>query len=155
MTTSGALENQGRSPLLDARHQRDLRAGGTISGPGYLLQLRPLCHRQPGDADDHPLRGDGDTLETDNLPNTTLWVQGNGYHRTRRDLDVADGLTNDGTILLESQNANYSDTLATGSGTFTNAADGTIQVAAGLGRRLATSPARWSTGQIDVGPARP
>ncbi len=46
---------------------------------------------------------------------------------------MAAGLTNDGTILLESQNNAYSDTLATGSGTFTNAADGIIQVTAGTG----------------------
>ena len=67
---------------------------------------------------------------------------------------MADGLTNDGTILLESQNSNYSDTLATGSGTFTNAADGTIQVRGGLGRRLRITDV-GQPGQIDVAPDAP
>ncbi len=49
-------------------------------------------------------------------------------------LTVAPGLTNDGTILLESQNGGYSDTLTTGSGTFTNDSDGTIQVTNGYRR---------------------
>ncbi len=69
---------------------------------------------------------------TDNLPNTTLWVQGNGVVGNAT-LTVASGLTNEGTILLESQNGGYSDTLALGSGTFTNASGGTIQVSAGAG----------------------
>ncbi len=56
---------------------------------------------------------------------------------------MAPGLTNDGTILLESQNSTYTDTLSTGSGTFTNDADGIIQVTAGTGGTraiTATSP---------------
>ena len=72
-------------------------------------------------------------LETDNLPNTTLWVQGNGYIQQNATLNIPAGLTNHGTILLESANAGYSDTLAL-AGTFTNAADGVIQVTAGLRR---------------------
>ena len=60
-------------------------------------------------------------------------MQGNGYIQQNATLKVADGLTNDGTILLQSANAGYSDTLATGSGTFTNAADGTIHVGPGSG----------------------
>ena len=83
-------------------------------------------------------------LETNNLPNTTLWVQGNGYIQQNATLTVAAGLTNDGAILLQSANAGYSDTLATGSGTFTNAADGTIHVARVPAAR-GPSRAPWST----------
>ncbi len=79
------------------------------------------------------LEGSGDTLETDNLPNNVLWVQGNDYINQNATLNIPNGLTNHGTILLESQTFNYFDDLATGSGTFTNAADGTIHVAANSG----------------------
>ena len=70
-------------------------------------------------------------------------MQGNGIIQQSATLTVAAGLTNDGIILLESQNAAYSDTLATGSETFTNDADGTIQVTNGSGGSR-TITARWS-----------
>ena len=66
-------------------------------------------------------------------------------------LTVAPGLTNDGTILLESQNAGYTDTLSTGSGTFTNAADGIIQVTAGTGGARSITGNLTNLGAIDVG----
>ncbi len=66
-------------------------------------------------------------------------------------LDVAAGLTNDGTILLESQNNTYSDTLSTGSGTFTNDADGIIQVTAGTGGGRAINGNLTNLGTINVG----
>ena len=63
---------------------------------------------------------------------------------------MAPGLTNDGTILLESQNAAYSETLATGSGTFTNDADGTIQVTAGTGGPRTITGTLVNQGSINV-----
>ncbi len=64
---------------------------------------------------------------------------------------MAPGLTNDGTILLESQNSTYTDTLSTGSGTFTNDADGIIQVTAGTGGPRAITGNLTNLGAIDVG----
>ena len=64
---------------------------------------------------------------------------------------MAAGLSNDGTILLQSPNTSYSDTLATGSGTFTNAADGTIQVISGSGGPRAITGNLTNLGAINVG----
>ena len=109
-------------------------AGGTITGPGYVYNGTLLVTVSTASPTTILARWHGDTLATNNLPNTTIWVQGNSsLGRVNATLTVAPGLTNDGTILLESQNAGYTDTLSTGSGTFTNDADGIIQVTAGTG----------------------
>ncbi len=42
----------------------------------------------------------------------TLWVQGNDYINQNATLNVPDGLSNDGTILLESITNGYTETLA-------------------------------------------
>lgn len=70
-------------------------------------------------------------LLTDNLPNTTLWVHGNGggSHAT---LTAAGSVTNRGTILLESTYSSYSETL-TVNGTLVNAPGGVIQINQGTG----------------------
>src|SRR5205807_2214426 len=111
-------------------------AGGTITGPGYvyfgILQVTAST------ATPTTILVDGNTtLVTNNLPNTTIWVEGNNLFgfNVGATLTVASGLANHGTILLQSISSTYTDTLAlaTGSGTFTNAADGVIQVNAGTG----------------------
>ena len=129
---SGTLNNQG-TIAVDSNDYLEITgtfyaAGGTITGPGYLYNTALYVTASPTAQATIPLEGTGDVLETDNLPNTTLWVAGNSYINQNATLTVAAGLTNDGTILLESQNNSYSDTLSTGSGTFTNDSDGTIQV---------------------------
>ena len=148
-TITGTLVNQGQinvdgSSYLDITGTYDAD-GGSIGGPGYLYNCLLYVIASSAAPTTILLEGSGDTLETDNLPNTTLWVQGNGIIQQSATLTVAAGLTNDGIILLESQNAAYSDTLATGSETFTNDADGTIQVVANSGGPARRSPARWST----------
>ncbi len=125
-------------------------AGGSITGPGYLYNTALYVTASPTAATTILLEGTGNTLETNNLANTTLWVQGNG-HVGNAVLNVAGGTVNDGTILLESQDNTYADTLAIGSGTLTNAADGTIQVAQGSGGGRGISGTVVNQGQIDVG----
>ncbi len=75
-------------------------------------------------------------------------MQGNAAEGSAT-LDVDPGLTNDGTILLESQNSTYNDTLSTGSGTFTNDADGIIQVTAGTGGSRTISGTVINSGTIN------
>ena len=120
-------------------------AGGSITGPGYLNNTALYVTASPASPTTILIEGSADTLETNNLANTTLWVQGNPDINQNATLNVAAGLVNHGTVLLESTYTNYSDTLATGSETFTNAADGTIQATNGTRRRRAPSRARWST----------
>jgi len=134
-TISGTLVNQGLISVDGSSYLTVqgtyYAAGGSITGPGYLYNTALYVTASPSSPTTILLEGGGDTLETNNLPNTTLWVQGNGYVNQGATLNVAAGLSNDGTILLESIYSNYFDTLATG--TFTNAADGTIQVTANSG----------------------
>ncbi len=127
-------------------------AGGTITGPGYVYNGTLLVTVSTASPTTILVDGTGTYLATNNLPNTTIWVQGNaslgGVNAT---LTVAAGLRNDGTILLESQNSGYTDTLATGSGTFTNAADGIIQVTAGTGGGRTITGNLTNLGAINVG----
>ncbi len=124
-------------------------AGGSITGPGYLYNTNLYVTASP--ATPTTILVDGTTtLATNNLPNTTIWVQGNTAEGSAT-LVVDPGLTNDGTILLESQNSTYNDTLSTGSGTFTNDADGIIQVTAGTGGGRTITGSLTNLGAVDVG----
>jgi hypothetical protein len=110
-------------------------AGGTISGPGYVFNGTLSITASPASPTTILVAGSS-TLATNVLSSTTVWIQGNNALglNTYATLSVAAGLTNHGTILLQSIDSNnYTDTLATGSNTFTNAADGTIQIGAGVG----------------------
>src|SRR5262249_38190397 len=64
--------------------------------------------------------------------------QGNGYFGDST-LTLPDGFVNHGTILLESINSGYNETLRVPTGAITNAADGTIEsdLGSGGGRYLA------------------
>ncbi len=107
--------------------------GGSITGPAVLANCVVDELAAPATATTIVLQGSNDTLATDNLPDTTLWVQADDALGNAT-LTVSNGLTNDGTILLQSANVynSYTDTLAL-SGTFTNGSDGTIH--AGTGSR--------------------
>ena len=85
------------------------------------------------------------TLQNDD----TIWVNGSaaGGNAT---LSVSQSITNDGTILMESSNAAYSDTISTGSGTLTNDSDGTIQVTNGSGGPRTITGTLVNQGQIEV-----
>ena len=116
--------DQRRHQLVPGHHRYLRRRWRLDHRAGLPLQLRPLRHRQPGVSRRPSSSRDGDTLETNNLPNTTLWVQGNGYIEPDADPDSRrrpDQRRHDPPGVAD---PNYSDTLATGSGTFTNAADG-------------------------------
>ncbi len=153
-TITGTLVNQGQIDV-DSNSYMTIQgtyyaAGGSISGPGYLLNTALYVTASPSAPTTILLEGSGDTLETDNLANTTLWVQGNDYLNQDATLNVAAGLTNHGTILLQSQTFNYIDTLATGSNTFTNAADGIIRVGYGSSGGRAITGTLVNQGQINV-----
>ncbi len=79
----------------------------------------------------------------------TIWVNGSnaGGNAT---LTASQAITNDGTILLESSNSNYAETIATGAGTFTNDADGTIQVTNATGGPRTISGTLVNEGQVKV-----
>ncbi len=153
-TITGTVVNEGLIALASNEYLyisgNYYAAGGSITGLGYLYNTALYVTASPTAGTTILLEGTGNTLETNNLANTTLWVQGNGYVGNAV-LNVANGTVNDGTILLESQNSNYNDTLATGSGTLTNAADGTIQVTEGTGGGRTISGTVVNQGQIDVG----
>ena len=88
-TITGTLVNQGQI-VVDGASYLSITgayyaAGGSISGPGYLFNCALYVTASPTTPTTILLEGGGDALETNNLPNTTLWVQGNGYiNRTRR-----------------------------------------------------------------------
>ncbi len=124
--------------------------GGTISGPGYVFNGTLVISVSTASPTTILVDG-GTTLASNNLPNTTIWVQGNAVMNQNATLNVAPGLKNDGTILLESQGGTYSDTLSTPSGTFTNDADGIIQVTAGTGGTRSITGNLTNLGAIDVG----
>ncbi len=152
-TITGTLNNQGQIEVDTASYLTITgaynAAGGSITGPGYVYNSSLYITASPATATTIPLEGTGDVLETDNLPNTTLWVQGNGFVGNAT-LTVAAGLTNDGTILLESQNGGYADTLTTGSATFTNDSDGTIHAGTGAGGPRTITGTLVNQGAIDV-----
>src|SRR5204863_219306 len=86
--------------------------------------------------------------------NTTVWVQGNNVFGFNTDaiLAVPDGTTNHGTILLQSLSGGYNDTLnVAGGGTFTNAADGILQVNAGTGGGRFLNGNFTNLGAVNVG----
>ena len=125
----------------------------TVPGGGWVVQVGGAFHYTggalPGEfvADNSELdiadtvtataqieiRGTQNVLDRNLAPGVTLWVQGwNGNGDAR--LTAADGAVNDGTILLESGGSAYNSDLAVADGgTFTNAADGVIDVQAGSG----------------------
>ncbi len=101
-------------------------AGGTLNGSAYLVNAQIEETAAPTSPTTLVLWGKS-TLTTDNLANTTLWVQGSdgGSNAT---LTAANSFSNSGTILLESVNTTYTDALVLQSGTLTNAAGGTLDV---------------------------
>src|SRR5207237_982229 len=103
--------------------------GGTISGPGYVYNATLNIVASPSSATTILVGGRGVVLASNNIANTTIWVQGNNIWQQAA-MTVNNGLSNNGTILLESINNTWGAALALG-GTLTNAANGTIQVSVG------------------------
>ena len=109
--------------------------GGSIGGTVTLLNSALAIGTGSIGTASFVLEG-SDTLTGNVAAGQTLSVQGSAVGGNAT-LTSTGNVTNAGTILLESQNVGYSDTLSapTGSGSFTNAAGGTIQVANGSGGR--------------------
>lgn len=110
--------------------------GGSIGGTVTLLNSALAIGTGSIGTASFVLEG-SDTLTGNVAAGQTLSVQGSAVGGNAT-LTSTGNVTNAGTILLESQNVGYSDTLSapTGSGSFTNAAGGTIQVANGSGGPL-------------------
>ena len=75
----------------------------------------------------------------------TIWVNGSSAGGNAV-LSVSQGITNDGTILLESSNSTYASDIATGSNTLTNV--GTIKVSLGSGGQRQVSGAVNDQGTV-------
>ena len=106
-------------------------AGGTTSG---LVALRAVNLSETA-ATTSPttlLLYGATTLLSNNLSNMTLWVQGNNASG-HASLTSASGFTNSGTILLESIDQGWTDSLTVTSGVLSNAAGGTIRANVGAG----------------------
>ncbi len=136
----GTLINQGQvvvasNTALDVEGVYQAQ-GGTIVGPGYLVNCTLEETAAPASASTILVSGTTTTLATDNLAGYTLWVQGSPHYGDTV-LHLGGSLANRGTILLESVvNGDRSD-IATGSYTLTNL--GTITSGAGAGgERLIT-----------------
>jgi hypothetical protein len=91
-----------------------------------------------------------DTLSGNIASGQSLWVQGNNAFQSAT-LTVSNGVVNDGTILLQSADSTWSETLSTGTGTLTNASDGTIQVAKGTGGSRLLNGTVINQGTVTVG----
>ncbi len=133
---SGTLANQG-TVSVDSNASLTISgtyiaAGGAIAGAGYLVNCQIEVTASPASPTTILIGGQGDTLVTDNLPNTVLWVQGNNAYGDAK-LTMAAGVTNQGTILMQSANSNYQSNLAAASGAVQNGAQGTINVGLGTG----------------------
>ncbi len=123
-----------------------IAAGGTITGPGYVIDATLDITASPTTPSTILIAG-ATTLGTNVLPNYTIWVGGRNSYAT---LSAA-GETNHGTILLQSiSGSSDTDTLACGGG-FTNGADGTIQVMAGSGGSRAYIGTLTNLGTVTVG----
>ncbi len=107
-------------------------AGGTIAGPGYLINCQIEVTASPASPTTLLVVGQSDTLMTDNLPNTILWVQGNNTYGTGLLTTVA-GVTNHGTILLQSAGNTSPSNVTSASGPLQNGADGILDVGLGSG----------------------
>ncbi|HVS38084.1 MAG TPA: hypothetical protein VMS17_21175 [Gemmataceae bacterium] len=150
------------------------QAGGTLTVPGgsWVVQVGGVFHYTGGalpgefvafnselDIENTvtataviEVRGNQNTLDRNLAPGVTLWVQGwNGNGNA--ELTAANGAANDGTILLESGGAAYNSDLAVANGgTFTNAADGVIDVQAGSGGGRDVYGNWINYGTVDVEP---
>lgn len=72
------------------------------------------------------------SLASDNLANTTLWVRGAGGYNTAT-LTLANGLTNSGTIRMESIGAGFNNVVQVAGGALHNGATGLLEVNTGTG----------------------
>lgn len=148
---TGNLINQGQV-AVDADTSLTIQggtytaAGGTISGPGYVLNDTLQETTSPAGASTIVLAG-STTLTSDNLAGYTLWVQG-GNFGGHGALAAAGGFTNYGTLRLETINGGYNETVTAGSGTLTNAAGGTILTNAGTGGNRTLTGAVTNQGTI-------
>lgn len=136
---TGYLVNAGRAEA-DADAYLDVvgslaAAGGTFTGPIYIHDSCLLVTASPPTPTTLRLRGANNRLLTDNLPGTTLWVEGRVDYDLAR-LTVLGHAANHGTIHLETTENDGWDRgsyLVATDGVFRNAEEGRIEVVAGQG----------------------
>ena len=115
-------------------------AGGIVTGDHEFLDSVITESAPPPSPTTLILRRNNNTLVSDNLANTTLWVQGHGFVADAV-LNLGADVTNHGTILQQSVApqwwGNYASNVATNGHTLTNAANGTLEVIGDGGGGLA------------------
>src|SRR5262249_21164742 len=125
-------------------------AGGSISGPGYLSSASLQVTASPASPTTILVGGTGVTLTTDNLPNTIIWAQGNNAFNAAT-LNMPNGVTNPCTTRLQSADTNWTCSRASGINTFTNAADGVIEVNQGTAGPRSLTGNVINQGAVNVG----
>lgn len=125
-------------------------AGGQVLGDGSFYGVTLRVSASPATNVTLVLRG-GTTLLSDNLPNTTLWVQGGGSGDGR--LTAPDGFVNHGTIRLQSIGGAWPSDLVVSTGVLHNAASGVLEINTGTGgpRNLTASLDNEGTLAIESG----
>src|SRR5690606_36255376 len=107
-------------------------SGGSVSGLNRVVgsEIRETVPSAAGTL--LYLGGTGNTLTTDNLANTALWIRG-GLSGTAI-LTADDSFTNAGTIRMETQAAGFQSSLVVnGGGVLDNLSSGVFQSLAGTG----------------------
>lgn len=122
-------------------------AGGTYSGDCYVNGSEVRVTASPAAPTSVVLRGNC-SLTTDNLANVLLNnLAVGGVHAS---LTLPAGVTNHGTIRLDSAHASYNSTLTIASGALTNAVGGLIEAAATLPSNRSFVGSLTNSGTINV-----
>ncbi len=150
---SGNLVNQGQIIIdsdasLYIQNGTYTAAGGTITGPGYVVNDTIRETASPA-APSTIVLVSAATLATDNLAGYTLWVQGDNLGGSIT-LTAASSFTNHGTLRLESIVSNYNEALTISSGTLTNAADGTLLFNLGTGGSRSLTGSLTNQGTVNA-----
>ena len=125
-------------------------AGGTNQASFYVYNAQVLVTASAPSGTTIQLVGSS-TLQGDNLPGTTLLVQGHGVFGGNGTLTVSAGATNAGTIILESGYQGYdSNLVVSGGGTFTNGSGGIIEADSGTGGSRTIAGELVNAGTLNV-----
>lgn len=129
-------------------------AGGTFDGPLRIKDSVLRVTGSPATPTLIDLVGAGNQLETDNLPNTILRVNGTVSYGLAR-LTLPRGVANHGTITMETTVNDWQDRgsyLCTQNGSLTNSPTGVMEVLAGTGDRRVIEGNLVNQGRIFVEP---
>ncbi len=150
-TISGTLVNQGQV-IVDPSTALDITgtyqaAGGTITGPGYLVNCTLQETASPASPSIIVVSGGSTTLGSDNHAGYTIWVQGSN-HDGDTILKLAGNENNFGAILLKSTDGAWRSDINTGAFILTNA--GSLTSSLGTGGERAITGNVTNTGSIVV-----